>query len=110
MLAVRAVGDMTDPCSQAGGTSGEKEFKKVQKNWPREEWGKKVWETALETRGGGGGEGGDPGNKAENPQRSLPALGGDNGGASIHTAVHGGPHPVKLDIPEGSCRYEESMQ
>lgn len=37
-----------------------------------------------------GGRGGDaPGSKADNPQRSLPALGGDNGGVSIHTAVPG---------------------
>lgn len=65
MLAVGAAGDTADPCSQEGGNSGEKEFKKGRKSDQGKSEGQKVWETVLQMRGGGGA-GSVLGSKAEN--------------------------------------------
>lgn len=90
MLAVGAAGDTADPCSQGGATWGRKSLRKGKKTEQEKSEGKKKMcekpPTDKRKRR----------SKAENSQRSLLALGGDHGGASIYTAVHRGPHPGEV--------------
>lgn len=108
MLAVGAAGDTADPCGQGGAPWGKKSLRKVKKTeQEKSEGGKKCEKPSTDKR--------KRRSKAENSQRSLPALVGDHGGASIYTAVQTPPWRswiflkdiADLESPCSSSRYEK---